>query len=124
MNAIFHCRITLNDKEKNDKLPNGQYSVNTSKVSEDFVITVTDILNKMSELERNPRRRYGLLAICKMMLHLAGYEEKEKLYEMRMNFTEFLYDFLSNYEFPSSKLIAFTELSKDFTSYLEFEAGT
>lgn len=117
----YDGEMTLNDKEKNDKLPNGQYSFNTSKVSEDFVITVTDILNKMSELERNPRRRYGLLAICKMMLHLAGYEEKEKLYEMRMNFTEFLYDFLSNYEFPSSKLIAFTELSKDFTSYLEFE---
>lgn len=117
----YDGKKTLNDKEKNEDLPNGQSNVNMSEVSEDFVIAITDTLNKISELERNPRHRYGLLAICKMLMHLACLEEKERLYEMRMKFTELLYDFSSNYELTSTKLTDFTDFSKNFTACPEYD---
>ena len=117
----YDDEMTLNDKETQGELPDRLSGLTIMNASEDFAIAVTDTLNKMSELERNPRRRYGLLAICKMMLRLAGLEKKEKLYEMRMKFTELLYDFSSNYEFTSAKLTAFMEFSEDFTACPEFD---
>ena len=69
---------------------------NTSEVGKDFILTVADLVSKMSETERNPRRRYGYLAVCEMMAKLVGIEKSERAYEMRMKYAEILYDFSLN----------------------------
>ena len=60
------------------------------KMSKEAVLAIMDVFNKMSELERNPRRRYGYIALCRMMSHIVGLEGEYDLYNLRMKFCELL----------------------------------
>ena len=82
------------------------------KMSKEAVLAIMDAFNKMSELERNPRRRYGYIALCKMMSHIVGLEGKDDLYNLRMKFCELLHDFSLNNNLHASSVAAFSELAE------------
>ena len=82
------------------------------KMSKEAVLAIMDAFNKMSELERNPRRRYGYIALCKMMSHIVGLEGKDNLYNLRMKFCELLHDFSLNNNLHASSVAAFSELAE------------
>ena len=71
------------------------------------MLNVACILAKLSELEKNPRKRYGYLVISKMLAHLIGNERYEELLDLRMKFVEILYNFSLNTRMQESDMTDF-----------------
>lgn len=82
------------------------------KMSKEAVLAIMDVFNKMSELERNPRRRYGYIALCRMMSHIVGLEGEYDLYNLRMKFCELLYDFSLNNKLHAASVADFSKLAE------------
>lgn len=75
--------------------------------------SVVHILIRLSELEKNPQKRYGYLAIGKMLSSLIRDKESAKLLGLRKKFTEILYNFSLNNRLSESDITDFTEAIKE-----------
>ena len=74
---------------------------------------IAHILARLSEFEKNPRRRYGYLFISSMLAHLIGDGRYEDLLGLHMKFVEVLYNFSLNNRLQESDLTDFAEAAAD-----------
>lgn len=113
----YEGEMTLNEMEQQQAMHYEHSEDNVPvKMPKESVIAITDVFSKMSELECNPRRRYGYIALCRMMSHIAGLEGKDDLYNLRMKFCELLHDFSLNNNLHASSVADFIELAEKQSS--------
>ncbi len=96
-----------NESEKQER------EVGTRSVSEKYVKTLANIISKMSNIEMEPRSRYGYLFISSMLSKLIKNEEDINLYAIRMRYAKMLYDFSINNRLIDSNVEQFTNEYSD-----------
>lgn len=117
----YEGELTLDEMRKQQAMHYEHSEDNIQvKMSQETVVAITYVFNKMSELERNLRRRYGYVALCRMMAHIIGLEKNEDTYNLRMKFCELLYDFSLNNKFYFATVADFMELAEKQPGNPEF----
>ena len=94
------------EEQVDDELIPGSLSI-SRKATSGEIQSVACILAKLSECEKNPRKRFGYLVISKMLAHLIGNKKYEELLDLRMKFVEILYNFSLNTRLQESDMTDF-----------------
>ena len=95
-----------------------RHATDVLKATPEEIRCVACILSKFSEIEKNPRKRYGYLAISRMLAYLIGDERYEELLCLRMKYVEILYNFSLNNRLQQSDITDFNDAMKKNTFVL------
>ena len=102
--------MTLEKIEQEDSVSVASESSSASqRATSEEIRNVARILSRLSENEKNLRRRYGYLAISRMLAYLVSDERYGKLLGLRMKFVEGLYNFSLNNRLQLSDMEDFNE---------------
>ena len=105
--------MTVEKIKEEDNIPDiSENSSSIQRATSEEMKSIVHILSKLSEIEKNPRRRYGYLSISKMLAYLIGDERYEKLLNLRMKYVEILYNFSLNNRLQQSDMEDFNNAVK------------
>ena len=105
-------------QEENNASDIPKSSSTNPKATPEEIRCVACILSKFSEIEKNPRKRYGYLAISRMLAYLISDERYEELLCLRMKYVEILYNFSLNNRLQQSDITDFNDAMKKNTFVL------
>ena len=96
-------------EEENSASVASESSSTNQRATSEEMRSVACILSRLSENEKNPRRRYGLLTVSRMLAYLIDDERYEALLSLRMKFVGILYNFSLNNRLQQSDMEDFNE---------------
>lgn len=106
--------MTLEKIEEEESAPAASEGSSTHlRATSEEMQSVARLLSRLSENEKNPRRRYGYLAISQMLACLTGDERYGELSGLRMKYVEMLYNFSLNNRLQQSDRADFNNAVKN-----------
>ena len=99
--------------DEDDASADPEKSPTSQRATPEEIRNVADIVSKLSETEKNPRRRYGYLAVSRMLAYIVGDERYEEVLDLRMKFVEILYNFSLNNRLQQSDMADFKNTMKE-----------
>lgn len=111
---VYGTETTLGNIEGEQPLKKSSSASSCIPATAGQIMSVAGTLSMMSRMERNLRRRYGYLMICKLLMRLLGDAEAEEYYAIRLKYTALLYSFSVNHELSNLDLQRFNESTERF----------
>lgn len=80
--------------------------------SRELLLAMTDVLSRLSILEKDLKIRYGNLCICQILTRIAGDCETEEFCSIRLKYIQLLHSFSLNNKLTESDLWIFSRRRK------------
>lgn len=81
--------------------------------SRELLLAMTDVLSRLSILEKDLKIRYGNLCICQILTRIAGDCETEEFCSIRLKYIQLLHSFSLNNKLTESDLLDFQSASEN-----------
>lgn len=115
----FEDEYTLKDWEEGQE-DRSQLS-SRHVASKEQILSIIDIITRLSTLETDLKTRYGNLYICQILTRLIGDSDSEEYYRIRLKYTQLLYSFSLNNKLTESELSEFQSISTQWKDTIEIE---